>query len=279
MSEGFLLMVDLKFSKEIYKFFANLIFQESGIVYAEEKYYQLNSKLISLASKLGMEDVPQMYEKYKQGMDSKMKQELIDVGTNNETSFYRSPATFKALAENYLPEFVKTGKTPLKIWSAASSRGQESYTIAMVIKEKFPHLKFSIDATDICHEALEYAKRGRYTNLECQRGLKIERQLKYFSQDQDENHWTIKDEFRSIPKFKYLNLHKDQYKLKHYDLIFLRNVLIYFTESDRVKIINKVKEALAPEGYLILGTGETLKGLDIDLKPKKFPGDIWWQKE
>lgn len=266
-------------ANKIFKFFADIIFKETGIVYSEGDYYRLESRLNNLSAELKFESVEDMYNGFSSKMTPEMKSSLIDIGTNNETFFFRDGRPFTALVKQMIPEIIK--KFPnekIRIWSAASSSGQEAYSIIMALEEHHPNLNFEIIGTDICEKALAKAKSGHYTNLECQRGLKIERLLKYFDQNEDGNSWTVKNQFKERVRFSKLNLYEGNFSFNYYHICFLRNVLIYQNVENREKILANIYKSLKPGGYLVMGNGESLTGVKNEFQIEKLENYQVWIK-
>ncbi len=246
-------------------FFAQFIQKELGIVYSEVNAYQLQSRLEEIVKLTGLKDIDALLEMAKTGLRSEIKQVILDVATNNETSFFRDPKMFAGLEAKVFPFLFDPGRkdTP-RIWSAASSSGQEPYTLAMMAKtycqNKGIPCNLEIMATDISSRILERAMKGRFGQLEVQRGLPTTLLVKHFSKD-DENYWTISQDIRSMVRFKQLNLLEEFGDIGHFDLILCRNVLIYQDVPNKVKIISKMASRLRPGGHFVLGAGEGLIGL------------------
>ncbi|MBF0297785.1 MAG: protein-glutamate O-methyltransferase CheR [Oligoflexia bacterium] len=268
----------------VYKFFADYIYKHTGIVYAENEYYRLDRRLQHLYEAFGLSNIDQLYQLYNSndhgGMVSKdMHEKLLEIATNNETYFFRDATHFDILTKVIIPEIQKerSGKGP-HIWSAGCSTGQEPYSLLMTILDLFQDLKFAIDATDISAPALIKAKKGNYDNLEIQRGMPTKTLLKYFKQQEDDT-WTIKSLYSPYINFSHLNLLSDSFPSSEYNVIFCRNVLIYQNQINKKNIVQKFYNALKPRGYFIMGSGESLNGLDIPLTRKFIEGGMVFQKE
>jgi chemotaxis protein methyltransferase CheR len=254
--------------REILIYFAKYIETELGIVYSEFNYYQLQNRIEEIVRILGLKDVTTFYLAAKSGISPQVKQLLLDTATNNETSFFRDPKVFKALQDDLLPDFVKRFKThpykKLRVWSAACSSGQETYTLSMVFKDFFANhcasMSFDIVATDISSKILERARTGKYSQLEIQRGLPASLMTKYFEKNA-EDQWLAKAELKKTIQFQPLNLLESYQSLGKFDLIFCRNVLIYQSVENKIAIISRLAECLEPGGILAMGAGESLIGL------------------
>jgi len=249
---------------KIYKYFADLIYKASGIHYPETNYYQLDARMTALSKYMEVESLEALYDKFKSNSAPEALNYLIDLATNNETSFFRDKTPFKALPELADLVLPKSRVFPFEIWSAASSTGQESYSILMALKEKKPQVfdgpGVQILATDIKQMCLDRTKQGIYNHLEIQRGLPAPFLIKYFVKTPDEK-WQAKDDLRKCVATKKLNLYADTYPVEHQDIIFCRNVLIYQTMENKKLILEKLISCLKPGGFLILGSSENLLGL------------------
>ncbi len=262
------------------KFFAGFIERETGIVYSEGNFFQLENRLKQIAKQMG-KPIESLFVSSFNQITGDFRKLLLDLATNNETSFYRDKALFISLAKNILPEIIKkkTPGAPLRIWSAACSTGQEPYTIAMVLldyKEKNLLPDFKIEATDICEPILDRAKAGVYTQLEVARGLPTSNLLKYFTQDGE--NWHVNIKLKSHITFSKLNLLQDWNVSGPYDLIFCRNVLIYQSIDNKKKIIERFQRYLASHGYLIMGATESIFGLSTSFKSVLLDKATFYQR-
>jgi len=194
-----------------------------------------------------------------------LHQKVVEAMTTNETSFFRDVHPFEALKKAVLPELIKKRATERKLnmWCAASSSGQEPYTMAMILREHFPTLAnwtVRFIASDISMEMLERARAGRYSQLELNRGMPAPLLVKYFQRQGME--WQIKEDLRRMVEFRQMNLADTWPSLPEMDLVFMRNVLIYFDVPTKKEILGKVRRLLRPDGYLFLGIAETTLNLD-----------------
>jgi chemotaxis protein methyltransferase CheR len=238
------------------------------------------ARLEEISKLVGASNLPALCEQAKKGIEGSFKQLLLDVSTNNETYFFRDPNVFKAIEATVLPKLADL-QQPLRIWSAASSHGQEALSLAMMISEwNVKHktsLSFSILGSDVSERALERAKKAEYTQLEIQRGLPAPLMIKYFAKD-DQDRWTAKESLTQHTKFKSLNLLTPFSFPEKFNLILCRNVLIYQTVERKIQILEKISEALAPGGYLVLGSAETLLGLSNTFQHAHTDGAIIYRK-
>lgn len=258
----------------VFKFFSDLIYKKTGMIYQEKDSFRLESRLKQLLKLLEIETLEELHREFaSKPNDRKLEQILVDLATNNETLFFRDKKPFDLITKHIMPRIIQNNPAgPIRVWSAACSTGQEIYSFIMALNEAnlWHQIKnrISIEATDISKEALSYAKEGIYTGLEVQRGLPIQLLIKYFDQ-LDDKKWAIKSEFKSVIKFNEFNLlDMHLYKPSFYDIVLCRNVLIYQNVQNREKILNKVSDSLRPEGVLILGTGESLIGMNVRLGPE-----------
>lgn len=253
-----------------YKLFEELLKRESGLVITPEKTYLLESRLLPLANKQGLPGLAGIAARLRSGTDLELKRAVVEAMTTNETSFFRDTTPFQRLKNDLMPFFVKNrpSKT-LRIWSAACSSGQEPYSIAMTLKEMGVQLagwKFEIVATDLSNDILAQARSATYSQFEVQRGLPIQLLVKYFSQ-LDDNRWQIKPEIREMVSFRTANLLQDLSVLGQFDIVFCRNVLIYFDVPTKAKVLAAIKAQMKPDSVLFLGGAETVIGITDIFKP------------
>lgn len=268
----------------ILSYFAQVIEKELGIIYAEHNYFQLQNRLEGIAKLVGVKDIQELYETAQKGLAPSFKQLLLDVATNNETSFFRDPRLFKTLENIFLPAFLEktNSQKKLKIWSAASSTGQEALSIAMMIKEwnikNGKNIEFSIIGTDISQRVLAQAKSAIYSQLEVQRGLPTPLLIKYFTKD-TEDKWTAKPTLVQHTSFRTVNLKEHFIFAEPFDLVLCRNVLIYQNVEGKKDILNRIKTQMDMDGFLVLGSGESLLGLSEDFEQKQNEGAVIYKKK
>jgi chemotaxis protein methyltransferase CheR len=246
-------------------FVRDLVRKRSAIILEEGKEYLVESRLATLARSEGFGSVEQLIADLRTRPLDGLHRKVVEAMTTNETTFFRDAYPFEALQATILPELVRRNgaKRRLTIWSAACSTGQEPYTIAMLIREHFPALlgwNLSILGTDICTSALERAAAGRYTQIEVNRGLPVTYLVKYFTKR--DLQWQISDDVRRMVEYRELNLIDPWAGLASVDVVFLRNVLIYFDTQTKKTILGRVRQILHPEGYLFMGGAETTLNLD-----------------
>lgn len=266
--------------------FAEFIKRELGIVYEKQNYFQLEQRLEKIAQIMGMPGgAPELCsEQSKSGIFGPLKALLLDIATNNETQFFRDPKVYKAIAEKVLPRLREDfPNTPVfKIWSTASSFGQEPYSLAILIDEflaaKPGHPNFEILATDISDTALKRASEGVYSQLEIQRGMSAPRLIKYFDK-RDESAWSLKPHIRGRVKFAKFNLLDPVPAGREAHLILCRYVLIYQEQNKKIEIMNRLVRAMPTGGYFILGASESGLGLCDALEQVAVDGCILYRKK
>ncbi len=252
-----------------YEFLRKFLKERSGLDLSADKTYLVESRLLPLARKAGLAAIPDLVQKIKNG-DGKLATDVVEAMTTNETFFFRDKVPFDHLRDTILPGLIqaRAARKSLRIWSAASSTGQEPYSIAMCLKEKGASLagwRIEIVATDLSQEVLEKCKAGVYSQSEVQRGLPIQLLVKYFTQSGDI--WQLNADVRSMVQFRQLNLLQDFSHLGTFDVIFCRNVLIYFDQSTKAVIFDRLAKCLESDGTLLLGAAETVVGITDAFRP------------
>ncbi len=278
-------MINKDPSREEYEAFKNFLENACGILLGDNKQYLVKSRLRKIMEEEGVDSLGSLVEKLQRSFRGNLKETVIDAMTTNETLWFRDTHPFRILQDRLIPELSpKLGTQPMKIWSAACSTGQEPYSIAMVADEhkraKPSELRggVSLVATDISKRVLDNAKSGTYEMLAIGRGLSKERQDRYFSKTPDGS-WQISRDLQRCIDFRELNLLDRYTGLGRFDVIFCRNVLIYFSADLKKDIISRMHGVLKPGGYLVLGASESLNNL-----PDKFemvhcsPGIIYRAK-
>jgi chemotaxis protein methyltransferase CheR len=195
---------------------------------------------------------------------------VVEAMTTNETFFFRDKVPFDHFRDHIMPEIIKAraNRRSVRIWCAAGSTGQEPYSLAMCLKEMGAALtgwRIEIIATDLSQEVLEKARAGIYSQFEVQRGLPIQMLVKYFKQTGET--WQINPELRAMIQHRQLNLLHDFAQLGTFDVIFCRNVLIYFDQDTKINIFNRLARQIEPDGFLVLGAAETVVGLTDTFRP------------
>lgn len=238
-----------------FKLLADLIKKKSGISLGEDKAYLVETRLKPIVRKHKMETISDIVKVLRANPNNPIIEEVVDAMTTNESLFFRDTKPFTQLEKLVLPKFI--GK-PLKIWSAAASTGQEAYSTALTLEQKL-FKDYSILGTDISPTVIEKASAGKYSQFEVQRGLPIMMLMQNFTQDGDS--WVIKESLKEKIKFKTFNLMDSYLSLGKFDLIYCRNVLIYFDKETKKDILERMHKILNPEGFLFLGSSETVMNI------------------
>ncbi len=239
--------------------------RHAGIVLDPGKEYLVEARLTPLARALGFPDMSDMLAKARTPGQSVLVAKVVEAMTTNETSFFRDVLPFDVLRTTIIPALIEARRPQkrLNIWYCASSTGQEPYSVSMLLREHFPELQgwqLTQLATDISPQVLARARAGRYNSLEANRGLPVNYLLKYFSKV--DNDWQLNDEIRRMVRFEELNLVNLLPPMGPFDIVFLRNVMIYFDVPVKKQILSGVRRMLKADGYLFLGAAETTLRLD-----------------
>ncbi len=250
---------------ELFDYVRELCRRDAAMALGEDKEYLVVARLGDLWRRRGFASLGAMLDALRRGAaPTSLRAQVVDALTINETSFFRDHHPFEALRAEVLPELLRQARgRRLRIWCAASSTGQEPYSVAMLLLEHFADLcpdGVTIDATDLSQRALHYALRGAYTQSEVNRGLPARYLVKYFRQAA--GRWWLSEEVRSLVEFRAMNLMEPWGRHDPYDLVLLRNVLIYFDEPDKATVLRRVREALVPGGVLVLGSSEAARASD-----------------
>jgi len=254
-----------------YEYLRKLLKDNSGLDLSADKQYLIESRLLPLARKSGLSSIGDLVQKLKGG-SSAFTAQVVEAMTTNETFFFRDKVPFDHFRDSIMPEILKAraSRKSVRIWCAAGSTGQEPYSLAMCLKEMGAALngwRVEILATDLSQEVLEKSKSGLYSQFEVQRGLPIQMLVKYFKQSGDI--WQLNADIRAMVQHRQLNLLHDFSQLGVFDVIFCRNVLIYFDQETKINIFSRLARAMEPDGFLVLGAAETVVGLTDVFKP--FP--------
>ncbi len=263
--------------------FSKHIYSISGINIESSKAYLIETRLGRILESEHCSSYSEFYQKIKSDTSKNLEKKIIDAITTNETLFFRDSNPFELLKFKILPEVIdkRLSKSPLqqiRIWSAACSTGQEVISIAIVLKELLGatnRYNFKLLGTDLSDAAIRQASYGVYNKFEIERGLPRDRLLSYFTSEGA--NWRIKDEIRSMAVFQKFNLMHPFSGLGKFDIIFCRNVAIYFTLEDRKKLFDKIADVLEPDGYLIIGSTESLTGICPRFVPKRHLKSIFYQ--
>jgi chemotaxis protein methyltransferase CheR len=254
-----------------YEYLRKLLKDHSGLDLSADKQYLIESRLLPLSRKCGIAGISELVQKMKGGAATIVSQ-VVEAMTTNETFFFRDKVPFDHFRNSIMPELLKTraARKSIRIWCAAGSTGQEPYSLAMCLKEMSAALagwRVEIIATDLSQEVLEKSKSGMYSQFEVQRGLPIQLLVKYFKQNGE--FWQINADIRAMVQHRQLNLLHDFSQLGVFDVIFCRNVLIYFDQDTKINIFGRLARTMEADGFLVLGAAETVVGLTDVFKP--FP--------
>jgi chemotaxis protein methyltransferase CheR len=252
-----------------YEYLRKLLRDHSGLDLSADKQYLIESRLLPLARKSGLPGISELVQKMKGGSSSIISQ-VVEAMTTNETFFFRDKVPFDHFRASIMPEILqaRASRKSIRIWCAAGSTGQEPYSLAMCLKEMSAAIagfRIEILATDLSQEVIEKSKAGIYSQFEVQRGLPIQFLVKYFKQTGEV--WQINPDIRAMIQHRQLNLLHDFSQLGVFDVIFCRNVLIYFDQDTKINIFNRLAKATEPDGFLVLGAAETVVGLTEAFKP------------
>jgi chemotaxis protein methyltransferase CheR len=258
-----------------FDFLRRFLHERSGLVLGAEKLYLAESRLMPVMRKHGLSSLGELVGRIKMMPASPFAVDAVEAMTTNETFFFRDKIPFEHFRDTMMPALAaaRDRDRRIRIWCAAASTGQEPYSLAMAIKEMALTEKgaalagFRIDilATDLSGDVLERARAGTYSQFEVQRGLPIQLLLKYFKQTGEA--WQISSELRSMVQFRTLNLLNDFSPLGKFDIVFCRNVLIYFDQPTKSGVLDRLVQQVADDGYLVLGAAETVVGLTAAFKP------------
>jgi chemotaxis protein methyltransferase CheR len=272
----------VKIKPEEIKVLSNYIYSVSGISIEASKAYLLETRFGKILEEEGLKSYSELYHKDKSDPRQVLEKKIINAITTNETLFFRDTSPFDLLRHKILPDLidVRSGKgiSNLKIWSSACSTGQEIYSIAIVIKELLGNSNkhnLTLIGTDLSDGAVTQASAGTYNKFEIERGLPREKLQRYFKPAG--GNWKINDEIRAMATFRRMNLMQPFTGLGKFDIIFCRNVAIYFTLQDRKKLFNKIADVLEPDGYLLIGSTESLTGVCPRFVPKRHLRSIYYQ--
>ncbi|WDE00468.1 CheR family methyltransferase [Thalassomonas actiniarum] len=276
-------MLSKELDDKSYHQFRTFLEQQCGIVLGENKQYLVKSRLAPLMAKFEVATLGALVSRTLSPVERQLRAAVIDAMTTNETLWFRDDYPFELLKKRLLPEF--TGRrTPVKIWSAASSSGQEPYSIAMSVLEMqqsqpgaFPG-GVQITGTDISNTMLEHCKYGHYDSLAIVRGLSAERKRQFFEPG-DNGMYKVKDQVKKMVNFRQLNLLGSYSLIGRFDIVFCRNVLIYFSPEIKAKILSQIHGSLNNKGYLFLGASESLSGLNQDFDMLRCNPGIVYQKK
>jgi len=254
---------------EDFDFVAKVLKDRSGLIITPDKAYLLESRLTPVARRRGLKGCDELVGGLRTASEDLLR-EVTEAMTTNESFFFRDIKPFDQFKAMVLPQLLQTraAKKSLRIWSAASSSGQEAYSLAMLLKEeaaRLPGWKIEIVGTDISVEMLEKAKAGFYSQFEVQRGLPIQFLVKYFKKNNEM--WQIDPAIRAMVQYREYNLLHDLKPLGQFDVVFCRNVLIYFDQPTKTRVLDNISRIMPDDGLLYLGGAETVLGISDKFKP------------
>jgi chemotaxis protein methyltransferase CheR len=255
---------------EDFDMFCTLLRQRSGLVLTSDKAYLLESRLMPVARKWNLKGLEELAAAVRSKRDEAMLRDITEAMTTNESSFFRDQKPFDQFKAVVLPMLLanRQAKKTIRIWSAACSSGQEAYSLAILLNEEGAKLagwKIEIVGTDLSGEMVQKARAGLYTQFEVQRGLPITLLVKYFKQTGDK--WQINDDIRNKVQYREFNLLGDLSPLGQFDVVFCRNVLIYFDQPTKGKVLDAIAKQMPADGVLYLGGAETVLGITEKFKP------------
>ena len=261
------------------------IYSITGISLDDSKGYLVETRFAGLLRETGSASYSELLHKVKADATQTLRRRVVDAITTGETSFFRDASPFELLQHKVLPDLIDrrrkalgTARVPLRIWSAACSTGQELYSTAIVLKELlggFAGFDIRLLGTDISDKAVATASRGYFNKLELERGMPADKLARYFTPEN--GCWKIRDELRALATFRTINLLEPlSFPVKH-DIIFCRNVAIYFTEQDRARLFSAIAGVLAPDGCLIIGSTESLTGLCPQYEARRYLRSVFYQ--
>jgi chemotaxis protein methyltransferase CheR len=256
----------------------------SGVFLDETKGYLLETRLGGLVRETGANSFSELYYQVKSDLTNALRRRIIDAITTNETSFFRDSAPFDLLRHKLVPELIDRRRqggarlVPIRIWSAACSSGQEAFSTGIVLKELLGELSnydVRILGTDISDKVVAQASYGHFTRLELDRGMPPDKVARHFEPSGER--WKIRDEIRALATFRTMNLLQPFSFPVPFDLIFCRNVAIYFTEPDKARLFQNIGRCLARDGALIIGSTESITGFCPQFEPKRYLRSVYYQ--
>lgn len=261
-------------------FVCSMVRQRSAIELDAAKAYLIEARLNPIARRHGFASTVELIRSLQTRLDAIVQQHVVEAMTTNETSFFRDSHPFDALRTTIVPELLKSrsSQRTLNIWSAACSTGQEAYSIALLLSNEFPELaswKTQILGTDLSDDVLEKARAARFSQIEINRGLPAALLAKYFRREGMQ--WELAPQVRNMASFCKLNLIESWPMIPMMDVVFLRNVLIYFAPETKKAILEKVRKVMAPHAVLFLGAAETTMGLDAQFDRVQINNSVFYR--
>ena len=253
---------------EEFEFLSDLVRKRSGLVLSSDKTYLLESRLTPIARKAELGGIPELVKALRADTNGTLATDVTEAMTTNESFFFREKTPFDLFSNTVLPHMLANRpQRKVRVWSAAASTGQEIYSLAMLIDDCAAARGWTFDllGTDLSREVLERARQGMYTQFEVQRGLPIQLLMKYFKQVGES--WQIDSKIRNMATFKEYNLLEPLTALGKFDIIFCRNVLIYFDQPTKKMVLERMADMLPEDGCVLLGAAETVVGITDAFKP------------
>jgi chemotaxis protein methyltransferase CheR len=252
-----------------YDYLRKRLKERSGLVLSADKQYLVESRLLPVARKAGFASLGDLVHALMLGNDDALMTAVVEAMMTHESFFFRDKAPFDHFRSTIMPALIAARKSArsIRIWCAAASTGQEPYSLAMCLREMEREIagwRIDLVATDLGNDVLEKARQGLYSQFEVQRGLPIQLLIRHFTQVGEL--WQIAPDIRAMVKYQQLNLLSDFARLGRFDLIFCRNVLIYFDTDTKTAVLNRLARSIAGDGYLVLGAAETVVGLTNGFK-------------
>lgn len=269
---------------DLFRYLREFLEIKSGLMLDDSKLYLIRSRVQTLLRNFEIADIDTLAQQIKQDEKGKLAHHFLDAMTTNETLFFRDNYPFEALKTLVFPELTHAGNchADIKIWSAASSRGQEPYSIAMTASEAVPMAdkRVSILGTDLSESSVEYAREAKYTQMEVQRGMPVKQLVRFFNQEGVD--WFVRDELKEMLTFQTGNLVNDALisqvrRFGPFDIVFCRNVLIYFSPEERKNVIDRLARSMKKGGYLFTGAAETATGNNSKWECVMFKNKRFWK--
>lgn len=257
---------------------ANVLKARSGLAIGSDKLYLLETRLAGLVKREGLADLNALAERLRRPGSEVLTRDVVEAMTTNESFFFRDDKPFLHFRAQALPQIAasRPAGAPIRVWSAAASSGQEAYSLAMIVADStvaVANRRVEIVGTDIAREQLSRARDGLYTQFEVQRGLPVQMLMKHFKK-QDAN-WRISDALRGMVQFREHNLLSDLRPLGRFDIVFCRNVLIYFDQPTKTRVLENIAALMPPDGLLYLGGAETVLGITSRFVPLKAERGVY----
>ena len=269
---------DISMRAEDFALFQTMLKERSGLVLSRDKAYLLESRLMPVARRWNLKGLDDLAGAVRIKRDEKLLKQVTEAMTTNESSFFRDNKPFDQFRDCVLPAMMTARQSSrrIRVWSAACSSGQEPYTLAMMLRDmaaKLTGWTIEILATDLSSEILDKARAGVYTQFEVQRGLPITLLVKYFHQAGDK--WELSPDIRRMVNFREYNLLEDLTPLGKFDIVFCRNVLIYFDQPTKARVLQAISKLMPPDGVLYLGGAETVLGISDSFRPMEGQRGIY----